>query len=77
MTLKTLPYALLVLAGLGSTAAFAEKPAYDIEDVTACSPDAMRLCKDKLPDLEAIQLCMKENYEKLRPSCRARFDRLH
>ena len=78
MTLKALPFALLVLAaGAGTTAALAEKPKYDIEDVTACSPDAMRLCKDKLPDLDAIQTCMKANYERLRPACKARFDREH
>ncbi len=48
---------------------------YTIEDVTACSPDAMRLCKDKIPDLDAIQTCMKDNYERLRPACKARFDK--
>ena len=76
MSPKILPIALLVLGAANSTAALAEKPVYDIDDVTACSPDAMRLCKDKLPDLDAIQLCMKENYEKLRPACKARFDHL-
>ena len=78
MTLKALPVALFVLSTVGSSTAFsAGKPAYDIEDVTACSPDAMRLCKDKLPDLGAIQLCMKANYDRLRPACKARFDRGH
>ena len=77
MTPKILPFALLVVGAIGSTPALAEKPAYDMEDVTACSPDAMRLCKDKLPDLEAIQDCMKEHYEKLRPACKARFDLKH
>ena len=48
---------------------------YTIDDVTACSPDAMRLCKDKLPDLDAIQTCMKDNYVHLRPACKARFDK--
>ena len=78
MTPKALPYALVALvAVVGTTAARAEKPKYNIDDVTACSPDAMRLCKDKLPDLDAIQNCMKENYDRLRPACRARFDRMH
>ena len=78
MTLKALSYALVVLATfVGVTAAQAEKPKYDIDDVTACSPDAMRLCKDRLPDLDAIQVCMKENYDRLRPACKARFDRMH
>lgn len=78
MTLNILRSVVIVLAASSAcTTARADKPAYDIEDVTACSPDAMRLCKDKLPDLNAIQTCMKENYEKLRPACKARFDRDH
>ena len=57
MTLKALPYALVVLVTVaGTTAGRAEKPKYNIDDVTACSPDAMRLCKDKLPDLGAGRL---------------------
>ena len=50
---------------------------YTMEDVTACSPDAMRLCKDKLPDLDAIEACMKAHYASLRPACKARFDKEH
>ena len=66
----------LPTVGLSAGAALAqtEKPGYSIEDVTACSPDAMRLCRDKIPDLNAIQDCMKAHYEKLRPACKARFD---
>lgn len=75
MTSKALHLALIVFVVGGTAGACAAKPAYDIEDVTACSPDAMRLCKDKLPDLDAIQTCMKENYSRLRPACKARFDR--
>lgn len=64
----------VLVVGWALQAGAAEKPSYDLEDVKACSPDAMRLCKDKLPDLEAIRLCMKENYARLRPACKARFD---
>ena len=46
---------------------------YTMEDVTACSGDAMRLCKDKLPDLDAIESCMQANYSQLHPACKARF----
>lgn len=78
MSFKAWPYALVALVTVaGATGTRAEKPKYDMEDVTACSPDAMRLCKDKLPDLAAIQDCMKENYDRLRPACKARFDRMH
>ena len=77
MTPKALPLALVLLVAAAFTSAHAGKPKYDIDDVTACSPDAMRLCKDRLPDLDAIQVCMKENYDRLRPACKARFDRMH
>lgn len=77
MTLKTVPIVLLFscCAVVPSAAIAGDGLSYTIEDVTACSPDAMRLCKDKLPDLDAIQVCMKSNYEHLRPACKARFDK--
>ena len=74
MTIKSLSIAAVVLASFAGPA-FAEAPSYTIEDVTACSQDAMKLCKDKIPDLDAIQICMKANYASLRPACKARFDR--
>jgi hypothetical protein len=54
-----------------------DSPSYTIEDVTACSADAMRLCRDKMPDIDRIEACMKANYENLRPKCKARFDHDH
>lgn len=70
--------ALAVLIPLGAAlapAAAQDSPSYSMEDVTACSADAMRLCRDKMPDIEKIEDCMKANYESLRPKCKARFDR--
>lgn len=76
MTLKALSILLALAPGtLSATQAAAQAPGYSIEDVTACSQDAMRLCKDKLPDIEQIETCMKEHYDSLRPACRARFNR--
>ena len=74
MTLRTLPMVALCLA-TGACQAMAQQPSYTIDDVTACSQDAMRICRDKLPNLDAIETCMKANYDRLRPACRARFDR--
>ncbi len=71
---KALPVGLFLVC-LGAQAGWAEQPAYTIEDVTACSQDAMKLCRDRLPDLDAIESCMKAHYDRLRPACRARFDR--
>ena len=77
MIKRTLSVIVLVAAGgtlPGAAFAQTEKPGYSIEDVTACSPDAMRLCRDKIPDLDAIQACMKAHYAVLRPACKSRFD---
>ena len=38
-----------------ATAWAQDNPSYSIEDVTACSADAMRLCRDKMPDIEKIE----------------------
>jgi len=64
-------------ATLSSIARADDSPSYTIEDVTACSADAMRLCRSKMPDISAIEDCMKANYENLRPKCKARFDKDH
>ncbi len=76
MIKRTLPVIMLLsgVASPGLALAQTEKPGYSIEDVTACSPDAMKLCRDKIPDLEAIQACMKAHYAVLRPACKSRFD---
>ena len=75
MNRKTLPLGLIAVIGMGVIAVSAQEPSYNIDDVTACSSDAMRLCRDRLPDLDAIQSCMKANYDRLRPACKARFAR--
>ena len=75
MIMRTMPIGLLLIVIGAPAPAAAEQPAYTIEDVTACSQDAMKLCRDRLPDLDAIETCMKANYDRLRPACRARFDR--
>lgn len=79
MNLKALPIALIAFGAMTSTARHAiaddDAPAYTIEDVTACSKDAMRLCRDKLPDIDAIEGCMKAHYDQLNSKCQARFKR--
>ena len=78
MTVKALPLLLVAFAPVFAGAAMAEdSPSYTIEDVTACSADAMRLCRSKMPDIDAIEDCMKAHYEDLRPKCKARFDKDH
>jgi hypothetical protein len=36
----------------------------------ACTPDAMRLCSDVIPDVARVTACMKAKYRQLSPACR-------
>ncbi len=76
MSSRMLPIVAWAAIAAAASAASAE-PSYTLKDVTACSKDAMRLCRDKLPDLDRIQDCMKANIDRLRPACRARFSQAH
>jgi hypothetical protein len=46
---------------------------YTLEEVQACSGDAMRLCRDALPNLHKIETCMEANLEELSRPCQAMF----
>jgi hypothetical protein len=39
----------------------------------ACEADAMRLCKDVVPDHEKIKACLEANLDSLSADCRAVF----
>jgi hypothetical protein len=36
----------------------------------ACTPDAMRLCSDAIPDVPKVTACMKAKYSQLSEACR-------
>jgi hypothetical protein len=36
----------------------------------ACTPDAMRLCSDVIPDVPKVTACMKAKYAQLSQPCR-------
>lgn len=36
----------------------------------ACTPDAMRLCSDVIPDVARVTACMKAKSSQLSPTCR-------
>jgi hypothetical protein len=36
----------------------------------ACTPDAMRLCSEFIPDVEKVTACMKRKSAELSPACR-------
>ena len=43
------------------------------EQRAACTPDAFRLCSSEIPSIPGITACMKKNFEKLSPACKAVF----
>ena len=60
-----LPVGALLLCGLGG--ARAEVPV-DVQQ--ACTPDAMRLCSDTIPDVARTTACMKAKRAQLSPEGR-------
>ncbi len=49
--------------------------AYTQEDADACTPDAMRLCQNSIPDESRVALCLDQNKRQLSPACTAVFNR--
>jgi len=47
--------------------------AYTPEQQQACTPDAMRLCGEYVPDVERITACMIARKSQLSPECRRFF----
>jgi len=41
----------------------------------ACTPDAMRICSEFIPDEEKVKQCMLRRYRQLSPECRAAMGR--
>jgi hypothetical protein len=47
--------------------------AYTQEQEQACTPDAMRLCGNYVPDVDRITACMIQKKSQLSPECRRHF----
>lgn len=43
------------------------------EQRRACRADAMKLCRDFIPNVKRITACMEKNISKLSPLCRTQF----
>ncbi|MBR0790150.1 hypothetical protein JQ631_13820 [Bradyrhizobium manausense] len=69
----------LAAAGLSLALAVLVQPgtglAYTPEQQQACTPDAMRLCGDFVPNVDAITACMIQKKSQLSPQCAAFFRR--
>ena len=48
---------------------------YTQQDADACTPDAMRLCQQAIPDVTRITLCLVQNKRQLSPACTLVFKR--
>ena len=49
--------------------------AYTQEDADACTPDAMRLCQNAIPDVSRVTQCLVQNKQQLGPACTIVFNR--
>ena len=49
--------------------------AYTQNDADACTPDAMRLCWNAIPDASRITQCLIQNKQQLSPACSNVFNR--
>ena len=67
MAAASLALAVLVLPGTGH--------AYTPEQQQACTPDAMNLCGEFIPNVDAITACMIQKKAQLSPQCAAFFRR--
>ena len=47
--------------------------AYSQEEQQACTPDAMRLCGEFVPNVDAITACMIQKKSQLSPQCKVFF----
>jgi hypothetical protein len=60
-----LPVGALLFCGVGGAAA---QTSPDVQQ--ACTPDAMRLCADVIPDVPKVTACMRAKRSQLSPECR-------
>ena len=68
----------LVVAVVGGIAiqspAFSQENRGTLDQQLACTPDVWRLCGDRIPDVDRIVACLRQNSPQLSGPCRAVFD---
>ena len=62
----------IVVLGLLMCASAAN--AYTDEQARLCTSDAFRLCGDKIPNIDAVTICMREQKKQLSDGCKSVFD---
>jgi hypothetical protein len=68
LKLSTIAFIVTIMAPLPAFA-------YTQEDADACTPDAMRLCQNAIPDASRVTLCLVQNKRQLSPACTIVFNR--
>ncbi len=68
---------LSTLAFLAMMAAPLAANAYTQEDADACTPDAMKLCQNAIPDAGRVAQCLVQNKRQLSPACAVVMSRPH
>lgn len=66
----------LIAAGIVAAAALTYSSAsfaFTSEQQAACTGDAFRVCGEFIPNVSAITACMKKNFTRLSPGCKAQF----
>jgi hypothetical protein len=66
-------FALALAIPLFASSILTPASAYTPEQQQACTPDAMRLCGEYVPDVERITACMIARKSQLSPECRQFF----
>jgi hypothetical protein len=61
-----------ILLLLGLLLCRLDRAAAEVSDAArqACTPDAMRLCSDVIPDVAKVTACMKRKSSQVSPACR-------
>ena len=67
------PFGLVLAAVLYVLPSTGSAFAYTQEQEQACTPDAMRLCGNFIPDVDSITVCMIQKKSQLSPECRRFF----
>jgi hypothetical protein len=63
----------ILLAALIAGMSFSADAAGTPEQRRACRADAMKFCREFVPNVHKITSCMERNVRRLTPACRAQF----
>ena len=61
----------LAIAFTVSAVSTSQSFAFSAEAQAQCTGDAFKLCSSEIPNIPKITACMKANYPKLSPACKA------